>query len=102
MRILDGQRGSCWSQNGKEAADFHMVFQGVSQLQPRVEPVMILAPYALPSEVASPFQIDHDPLHGPLCNQHLHRNVPNADVRPEKDAMEDVSMVAQKRPVGVL
>ena len=79
-----------------------MVFQRVSQMEPRVEPVMILAPDALSFEVAPPFEIDHDPLYGPFRNQHLHRNVSNADVGPEKDAMEDMSMVAQKRPVRVL
>ena len=79
-----------------------MVFQRVSQVEPRFEPVMILAPHALPFEVAPPFEIDHDPLYGPFCNQHLHRNVSNADVGPEKDAMEDMGMVAQKRPVRVL
>ena len=68
----------------------------------RGETVMILAPHALPFEVASPFEIDHYPLYGPFCNQHPHRNVSNADVGPEKDAVEDMSMVAQKRPVRVL
>jgi hypothetical protein len=79
-----------------------MVFQRVPQMEPRVESVMILAPHALPLEVAPPFEIDHYPLYGPFCNQHHHRNVSNADVGPEKDAMEDMGMVAQKRPVRVL
>jgi hypothetical protein len=68
-------------------------------MAPRFEPVMILAPHALPFEVAPPFEIDHYPLYGPFCNPHLHRNVSNADVGPERDAIEDMGMVAQKRPV---
>ncbi len=79
-----------------------MVLQRVSQMEPPVEPVMILAPHALAFEVAPPFEIDHDTLYGPFCNQHLDRDVSNADVGPKKDAMEDVGMVAQKRPVRVL
>ena len=70
-------------------------------MESRFKPVMILAAHALPSEVAPPFEIDHDPLNGPFRNQYLHRNVSNANVGPEKDAMEDVGMVAQKRPIRV-
>ena len=76
-----------------------MVFQRVSQMAPRFEPVMILASHALAYEVAAPFEIDHDPLYGSFCNLHLHSNVSNADVGPERDAMEDMGMVTQKRPV---
>ncbi len=71
-----------------------MVFQRVSQMAPPFEPVMILAPHALPFEVTSTFEIDHDPLHGPFCNLHLHRNVSNADTGRERNAIEDVGMVA--------
>lgn len=76
-----------------------MVFQGVSQMEPRFQPVTILAPHALPFEVAPPFKIDHDPLYGPFCDLYHHRNVSNADIGPERDAIEDVRMVAEKRPV---
>ena len=51
---------------------------------------MILPPDAIAFQVASSFQVDHDPLHGSFGDQHLCRNVSNADARPEKDAMEDV------------
>ena len=67
-------------------------------MEPRFEPVTILAPYAFTFEVAPLFEIDHDPPDGPFCNPHLHRNVSNADVGLERDAVEDVRMVAQKRP----
>ena len=78
-----------------------MVFQRVSQIEPRLEPVMILAAYALPFEIARLFEIDHDPLHGPFCDQNFHRNVSNADPGPEKNAMQNVSVIAQKRPIRV-
>ena len=68
-------------------------------MKSRLEPVLVLAPDALPFEVAPAFEIDHDPLHGSFCNSHLERNVSNADVGPVRDAMEDVRMVAQKRPI---
>ena len=68
-------------------------------MEPRFEPVMILAPHALPFKVAPAFEIDHDPLYGPFCNLHLYRNIPDADVGPARDAIEDMGMVAQKRPV---
>ena len=79
-----------------------MVFQRVSQMQSWFEPVMILAPHTLPFEVAPPFKIDHDPLHGPFGNQYLHRDVSNADVGRDIDAMEDMRMIAQERPVRML
>jgi len=63
---------------------------------------VILAPHALTFEVAATFEIDNDPLHGPFCNQHLRRDVSNADVGRDTDAMEDVRMVAQERPVRML
>ena len=75
-----------------------MVFQRVSQMEPRFEPVAILAPDTFPFEVAPPFQIDHDPLYGPFGNPHLYRNVSNANVGRERDAIEDMGMVAQKCP----
>jgi hypothetical protein len=79
-----------------------MVFHWMSQTEPWFDPVMILAPYTLPFEVAPMFEIDQDSLHGPFCNQHLHCNVSNADVRRGTDAMEDMRMVAQKRPIRML
>ena len=45
-----------------------MVFQRVSQIESRLDPVMILSPHALPIEVAPLFEIDHDPLDGSFCN----------------------------------
>ena len=71
-------------------------------MESRFEPVMILSPHAIPFQVAPSFEIDHDPLHGSIGDQHLRRNVANADPGPEKDAVEDVSVIAQKRPVRVL
>ena len=75
-----------------------MAFQRVPQMEPTVEPIMILATHALTFEVTAPFEFDHDTLYSSLCNQHLHRNVANAYVGRCIDAMEDVSMVAQKCP----
>lgn len=59
---------------------------------------MILAPHAISFEVACPFEIEHDPLYGPFGNADLHRDVSDAEVGPVSDAIEDVRMVAQKRP----
>lgn len=67
-------------------------------MEPRFEPVMILPPHALAFEVAPLFEIDHDPLYGPFCNLHLQGNITNADVGPGGDAIQDMRMVAQKRP----
>jgi len=78
------------------------MFQRMSQTRTWFDPVVILAPHALTFEVAATFEIDNDPLHGPFCNQHLRRDVSNADVGRDTDAMEDVRMVAQERPVRML
>ena len=75
-----------------------MAFQGVSQMQPRFEPVAVLAPNTLSLEIAPPLEIDDDPLYGPFCNQHLDRNISNADVGPKENAIKHMGMVAQKRP----
>ena len=76
-----------------------MTFQRVPQIESWFEPVMILAPHALPFEVAPSFEIDHDPLNGPFRNLHLDRNVSNADGGRERDAIQDMRMVTQERPV---
>jgi hypothetical protein len=68
-------------------------------MEPRFEPVAVLAPNTLSLEIAPPLQIDDDPQYGPFCNQHLGRNVSNADVGPKKNAMEHMGMVAHKRPI---
>jgi hypothetical protein len=85
-------------EHGKEPADFHVMFQRMPEMEPWFEPVMILAPHALPFEIATPFEIDHDPLYSPFRDLHLHRDVSNADVWQERDAIQDMGMVAQKRP----
>lgn len=68
-------------------------------MQPWCKPVMILASHALPREIARSFEIDHDPLDGPFCNSHHHRNVSNADFGPQRDAREDMGVIAQEFPV---
>jgi len=64
-----------------------MLLQRMSQVAPRFKPIQILAAHALPLEVTAPFQVNHDPLDGPLRDLHFRRNIPNADTGPEKDAM---------------
>jgi len=41
-----------------------MLFQGVSQVAPRFEAVLIVTAHALAFEIASSLQIDHDSLDG--------------------------------------
>jgi hypothetical protein len=91
--------GSFWLQDSEKAADLHMLFQRVSQVQPSLEPVMILAADALMFEVASLFEIDHDPLHRPFGNLHLGGNVSQANVGHDRNAVKDVGVIAQERPV---
>lgn len=71
-----------------------MVFQRVSQTEPLTDPVMILSPDAISFEVAPLFEIDHDPLDGAFSDQHLGRDVTNADAGRTKDAMQDVRVIA--------
>lgn len=79
-----------------------MLLQRVPQVTPRFQPVQILTTHSLAFEITGPLEINHDPLHGPLRDLHLRRDISNADTGPEKDAMQDVGVVAQKRPVGGL
>ena len=71
-----------------------MVFQRVSQIEPWLEPVMILTADARPFEIAPLFEIDHDPLHSSLGDLDFRRNVSNTDLRPEKYAMQNVRVIA--------
>jgi hypothetical protein len=105
FEILDiAARACCNSrlQDGEQAPDLHVVFQRMPQVESGREPVMILAAHAFAFEVTAPFQVDHDPLHGPFGDQYFIRDVSNADIRPEKDAMQDVRVIAEKRPARVL
>ena len=65
----------------------------------RFEPVLILATDPLAIEIPAPFEINDDSLDGPIGNSHLICDVSNADVGPQRAAIEDVRMVAQKRPI---
>ena len=79
-----------------------MLLQRVPQVTPRFKPVQILTAHALALKETAPFQVNYDPLDSPLRDLHLRRDISNADAGPEKDAMQDMGVIAQKRPVGGL
>lgn len=93
---------ACGLQHGQQSADFDVLLQRVSQMPTWLEPVMILPADAIAFEIAAVFEINNDPLHGTFGDQHLLGDVSNANGRPEKDAMQDVCVIAQERPFWVL
>jgi len=85
-------------QNGKETAHLHVVLQGMPQMEFRLEPILVLSSHAFSFEIPSALKVHHDALHGPLRDSHFERDVSNADIGPEGDAIEDVRVIAQERP----
>ena len=73
LEILDRHlaRGPFRLQDGEKSANFHVMFQRMSQMKSPLKSVMILASHALPLQVAAPFKLDHDSLNGAFGNLHF-------------------------------
>ncbi len=71
-----------------------MFLQRMTQRHGRLQAVLVLAAHAFAAKITGGLQIGHNPLHRSFGNTDFRRDVSQSDVLPDRQAEEDVGVVA--------